>query len=118
MQKRDDFLKLEKIWPSLKKLNRNTRSQIEIESVYKGYLSRQSSEIKSFKKDELLYFPSNFNFKKIGSLSNEIVEKLNKIRPPTLGAASRISGITPPAIITLLKYVKKKNIKTRRAPIE
>ena len=51
----------------------------------------------------------NFDYSKIGSLSNEIVEKLNKVQPPTLGAASRISGVTPPAIIALLRYVKRKD---------
>ena len=49
----------------------------------------------------------NTDYKKIGSLSNEIVEKLSLIKPPTLGAASRISGVTPAAIIALLKHVKK-----------
>ena len=49
----------------------------------------------------------NFDYSKIGSLSNEIVEKLNKVQPPTLGAASRISGVTPAAIIALLRHVKR-----------
>ena len=53
-----------------------------------------------------------FDYSKIGSLSNEAVEKLSLIQPPTIGAASRISGITPAAIIALLRYVKNnKNIK-------
>ena len=43
----------------------------------------------------------------MGSLSNEIVEKLIKLKPPTLGAASRISGVTPAAIIAIMRYLKK-----------
>ena len=62
---------------------------------------------KDFKKDENLFLPSNLNYSKIGSLSNEAVEKLSLVQPRTLGAASRISGVTPAAIITLLKYVKR-----------
>ena len=56
--------------------------------------------------------PNGLDYSKIGSLSNEAVEKLSLIQPPTIGAASRISGITPAAIIALLRYVKNnKNIK-------
>ena len=51
--------------------------------------------------------PSNLNYSIIGSLSNEAVEKLSLVQPRTLGAASRISGITPAAIIALLRHVKK-----------
>ena len=50
--------------------------------------------------------PKTTNFKNAGSLSNEIVEKLIKIKPPTLGAASRISGVTPAAIIAIMRFLK------------
>ena len=62
-----------------------------------------------FKKEEGLIIPKTTNFKDVGSLSNEIVEKLIKIQPPTLGAASRISGVTPAAIIAIMRYLKKLN---------
>ena len=102
------FSKLEKIWPSLKKIDNEIKEQIEIESHYAGYLQRQKTDIESFKKEENLYFPNNFDFSKVGSLSTEVLEKLNKIQPQTIGAASRISGVTPPAIISLLRHVKRK----------
>ena len=54
-----------------------------------------------------LIIPYDTDYTKVGSLSNEVVEKLSDIRPPTLGAASRISGVTPAAIIALLRFVKK-----------
>jgi len=54
-----------------------------------------------------LIIPTNTNYKNVGSLSNEVVEKLSLINPPTLGAASRISGVTPAAIIALLRHVKR-----------
>ena len=86
--------------------------QIEIESQYAGYLDRQRDDISDFKKEENLLLPKNINYKEIGSLSNVIVEKLSIVQPTTLGAASRISGVTPAAIIALLRFVKKqKNIK-------
>ena len=110
-----NFKKLEKIWPKLSKINSETKKQIEIESHYRGYLDRQEEEIKSFKKDENLVFPKDFDYSSVGSLSNEIIEKLNKVRPPTIGAASRISGMTPPAIIALLRHVKRKKTKNKAA---
>ena len=107
-----DFNSIIKIWPELSKISEASQEQIEIESKYKNYLDRQQLDINDFKKDEKLILPLNIDYKKVGSLSNEIVEKLSKINPPTLGAASRISGVTPAAIIALLRHVKRnKNIK-------
>ena len=63
----------------------------------------------------ILVFPNNFNFNSVGSLSTEILEKLNKVNPPTLGAASRISCFTPPAIVALLRHVKKKNFNQKNS---
>ncbi len=102
-----EFDNLTKIWPEIKKIDRETKEQIEIESTYSGYIKRQMSDIEDFKKDEKLKIPKKINYTKVGSLSNEIVEKLSKIQPPTIGAASRISGITPAAIIALLRFIKK-----------
>ena len=106
------FKKLEKIWPELIPLDAETKEQIEIEAIYSSYLERQRADIDDFKKEESLVIPKTTNFKDVGSLSNEIVEKLIKIKPPTLGAASRISGVTPAAIIAIMRFLKKqKNIK-------
>ena len=97
----------------MKSIDNFSREQIEIESQYAGYLKRQRDDIVDFKKDEELTLPNHLDYNKVGSLSNEVVEKLSLIKPPTLGAASRISGVTPAAIIALLRHVKrKKNSKT------
>ena len=106
-----DFRKLENIWPELKNLNKETKEQIQVESVYSSYLERQRSDIEDFKKEETLSIPKTTNFKEVGSLSNEIIEKLTKIKPPTLGAASRISGVTPAAIIAIMRFLKKQKNK-------
>ena len=107
------FFDINKIWPQTKNLQKDVIEQIEIESQYAGYLGRQRDDIKDFKKEEAMLLPENINYKEVGSLSNEIVEKLSESQPSTLGAASRISGVTPAAIIALLRYVKKKkNSKT------
>ncbi len=99
--------KLKKILPQLNNLHKDVIEQIEIEAKYAGYLARQRADILDFKKDENLKIPKKINYKQVGSLSNEVIEKLSKIKPPTLGAASRVSGITPAAIIALLRYIKK-----------
>ena len=88
-------------------MNKDVIEQIEIEAKYAGYLERQRADILDFKKDENLKIPKSINYNKVGSLSNEIVEKLSKIKPPTLGSASRISGVTPAAIIAILRFIKK-----------
>ncbi len=104
-----NFKKLEKIWPELKKIDSETKEQILIESIYSTYLLRQKADLEDFKKEEGLKIPKIIQYKKVGSLSNEIIEKLTKIKPPTLGAASRISGVTPAAIIAIMRYIKKTN---------
>ena len=98
---------LEKKWDCLKELNTDAVQQIEIEARYSGYLKRQEAEIKAFRRDEKLLIPKGLDYKKIGGLSNEVRTKLEKVRPATLGAASRISGVTPAALTALLAYVKK-----------
>ena len=71
-------------------------------------LERQRSDIEDFKKDEELKIPQPINYNSVGSLSNEIIEKMNNVNPSTIGAASRISGVTPAAITAILRYIKKK----------
>ena len=102
-----NFSKLENIWPELKNIDLDVKEQIEIESIYSNYLERQRADIEDFKKEEGLVIPKNINFVDVGSLSNEIVEKLSSIKPPTLGAASRIQGVTPAAIIAIMRFIKK-----------
>ena len=102
------FKDIIKIWPEMSKIKEESKDQILIESQYAGYLKKQREDIKDFKKDEELILPKGLDYGNVGSLSNEIVEKLSLIKPPTLGAASRVSGVTPAAIIALLRHVRRK----------
>ena len=81
--------------------------QLETESKYAGYLKRQQADIDIFKKDENLKLREDIDYRKIGGLSNEMVAKLSKIRPSTVGEASRIPGVTPAAVTAILGYVKR-----------
>ena len=101
------FENLIKVWPKLSNISNDSKQQIEIESQYKNYLDRQQDDIDDFKKDEQLILPTDIDYSKVDSLSNEVVEKLSKVNPPTLGTAARISGVTPAAIVPLLRFVKR-----------
>ncbi len=81
--------------------------QLEIETKYSGYIERQELEVKKFKKWEAMLLPEDLDYRLIPGLSNEIVEKLSRQRPVSLGQASRISGITPAAITAIRIYLKK-----------
>ena len=87
-------------------------SQICMEIKYEGYIRRQSEQVEKFKRIEQVNIPKDFSYEAIPGLSNEIVQKLSRIRPTSLGQASRISGITPAAISVLMVYLKQNEIKT------
>ncbi len=80
---------------------------IEMEVKYAGYISRQLRQVEQFKKFERKGIPADFNYDEIKGFSMEVIEKLNKFRPTTIGQASRISGITPAAISLLLVSLEK-----------
>ncbi len=76
--------------------------RVEIETKYEGYLSRQLADIATFEKQEAKTIPDDFNYSQVRSLSSEGREKLNIIRPRSIGQASRISGVTPADVTVLL----------------
>ena len=94
-------------------INNDIFAQIEMEVKYEGYIQRQMEQVDKFKKLENVRIPENFQYNGIPGLSREIVEKLSRIRPGSLGQASRISGITPAAISILMVYLKRKEIEVR-----
>lgn len=100
---------LEKIWPETAQWTQPMREQIRIDALYAGYIGRQMEDAALYKKDENLKLSVDLDYSAIGSLSNEIVEKLKASKPETLGAASRIQGITPTALLSLLRYTKRQN---------
>ena len=101
---------LQVIWPEMGDIPASVREQIEIDAIYAGYMARQTAEIEAFRKDEALRLPEILDYAAIGGLSNEVQQKLELVRPETLGAASRIPGVTPAAVIALLRHVKKRAV--------
>jgi tRNA uridine 5-carboxymethylaminomethyl modification enzyme len=100
--------KLGAIWPALRGLPEDIATQVEIDGKYRQYLERQEADIRAFRKDEALTLPATLDYDQVGSLSAETRSKLKAARPVTLGAASRIPGITPAALAALLRFVKRK----------
>ncbi len=104
-----DMARLAQIWPALGSVDGDIAEQIEIEGRYASYLVRQNADIEAFRRDEDLLLPPDLDFDGIGGLSNEAKEKLSAARPATLGAAVRISGVTPAAITILLRHVRRRD---------
>jgi len=103
-----DLARLAEIWPELRALAPAVARQIEIEGRYQGYMERQEADIRAFRKDEALELPADLDYGAVGGLSTEIKQLLTMSRPATLGAASRIPGVTPAAVMALLRHVKKR----------
>ena len=84
--------------------------EIELQIKYSGYIKRQQEHVDRFRKLERVRLPENMEYKGLPGLSNEVVEKLNRIKPLSLGQASRISGVTPAAVSVLQVHLKKKGL--------
>jgi tRNA uridine 5-carboxymethylaminomethyl modification enzyme len=106
--------KLKKLAPELANLHPIALEQLLIESRYHHYIQRQASQIDKMKEMLAVKIPEDFQFRGIPGLSREVVEKLEKFRPPTLFSASEISGITPAAIDILHLYIQLHRERNRR----
>ncbi|HVH76306.1 MAG TPA: tRNA uridine-5-carboxymethylaminomethyl(34) synthesis enzyme MnmG [Stellaceae bacterium] len=103
-----DLKRLAAIWPELAEIRPEIAEQAEIDALYAGYLERQERDIAAYRRDEALALPADLDYRTVGSLSAELREKLDRARPATLGAAARISGVTPAALTALLRHVKRR----------
>ncbi len=101
------FPELARVWPELGAWPDDIREQVEIAGRYAGYMDRQDTDVRLYRKDEALRLPVDLDYAAIGSLSTEIRTKLTKAQPATLAAAARIPGVTPAALTALLGYVRR-----------
>lgn len=88
---------------------------VEIEVKYSGFVRRQIEEVERFRKMETIGIPPDMDFRSVRGLSNEIVEKLERSRPCSLGQASRMSGVTPVALSLLMVYLGRRG-REKNAP--
>lgn len=106
---------LVRLWPELASTGPAVVKQAEIDAQYSGYIARQEADIAAFRRDEALLIPENLDYDAISGLSNEVRAKLQMARPATLGAAARISGVTPAALTLLLSHVRREQHPRKRA---
>lgn len=104
-----DFARLTVIWPDLQGLRADVIEQLEIDAAYASYLDRQEADVRALRRDEALSLPADLDYAAIPSLSNEVRDKLQRVRPETIGQATRIAGVTPAAVTALLGYVKRRD---------
>ncbi len=100
------YEKLEEIDEDRPRLPFDVREQVDINIKYDGYIRRQMRQVEQFKKLENKKIPENINYDEIQSLRIEAKQKLNQIRPSSIGQASRISGVSPADVSVLLVYLK------------
>jgi tRNA uridine 5-carboxymethylaminomethyl modification enzyme len=100
--------RIAELWPELSSVPSPVSDQLTIDARYEGYLARQRQDIAAYRRDETLELPADLDYGAIGSLSNEVRQKLEAGRPATLGQAARISGVTPAALVALLKHVRRR----------
>ena len=97
------------LWPELGSLRPDVVEALEAESLYAGYLQRQEADIAALRKEDQLALPPGLDYAAMPSLSAELRQKLDRVRPATLGQASRIDGMTPAALAVILGHVKRQD---------
>jgi tRNA uridine 5-carboxymethylaminomethyl modification enzyme len=94
--------------PAPEPVSADVAEQIEIQARYQGYIERQRDEIDRHREQDTRALPEDFDFDQVRGLSTEVREKLNRVRPLTLGQAARIPGVTPAAVSLLLIHLKRR----------
>ncbi len=112
-----DMTVLRRLWPGIGRLRSDVVAQLETDARYAGYLERQEADIRAFRRDEALVLPEPLDYDAIAGLSQEVRDILKRVRPETLGAAARLSGVTPASLVALLGHVKRQGPR-RRAPAD
>jgi tRNA uridine 5-carboxymethylaminomethyl modification enzyme len=107
---------LARVWPLFRELNRKIGEQIEIDAKYDVYLSRQTADVESYRRDEGVLLSDDIDYASLPGLSNEVRHKLQTQRPRTIGHAGRIDGITPAALTLLVAHVRRRERKSERQP--
>jgi tRNA uridine 5-carboxymethylaminomethyl modification enzyme len=103
--------RLAAVWPELGTIDPSVVDQIEIDARYAAYLTRQEADIRAYRRDEALKLPDDLSFGSVGGLSLEMIQRLEQARPGTLGQAARLPGITPAAVVALMRHVRRSGAK-------
>ena len=101
-----DYEKIAEIDTDRKMLSEEVAEQVNINIKYEGYIRRQEQQVNQFKKMERKRIPENIDYSKVLSLRKEAIQKLDIVRPVSIGQAARISGVSPSDITVLLVYLE------------
>ncbi len=102
-----DMARLAMIWPELSALPPAIAEQVEIDAKYAVYLERQAADIHTLRKDEALALPEGLSYADLPGLSNELKQKLERVRPRTVGQAGRMEGMTPAALALIATHARR-----------
>ena len=110
-----DLARLAGIWPELSAIPAPIAAQLETDAKYAVYLDRQAADIATLRRDEGLILPDDLAYADLPGLSNELKQKLARVRPRTVGQAGRMEGMTPAALALLVTYARRQGA-VRGAP--
>ncbi|WP_426167089.1 tRNA uridine-5-carboxymethylaminomethyl(34) synthesis enzyme MnmG [Sandarakinorhabdus sp. DWP1-3-1] len=96
-----------RVWPELAEIGESCWASLVVDANYARYLKRQDQDVASFRRDESVAIVSNIDYDEVPGLSHEMAERLGAARPATLGAASRVPGVTPAALVALLPFTRR-----------
>jgi tRNA uridine 5-carboxymethylaminomethyl modification enzyme len=105
---------LMRIWPQFGAFDPKISDQLETDAKYEVYLSRQTADVESYRRDEGLVLAEDLDYAALHGLSNEVRHKLQTHRPRTVGQASRIDGMTPAALTLLVAHIRRQRPKSAR----
>jgi tRNA uridine 5-carboxymethylaminomethyl modification enzyme len=97
-----------RVWPQLAALPDDLLASLAVDANYAAYVARQDADVAALRHDEGLLLPASLDYAGVPGLSHEMVERLTRARPLTIGAASRVPGITPAALIALLPLATRR----------
>lgn len=95
------------LWPQLKAIPASLHGQLETDCRYQGYVRRQQSDIDALRRDDALLIPLDTPYHDIGGLSAESVDIFKRHKPATIGQASRLAGLTPAAVVAVIRYLRR-----------
>jgi len=104
-----------RIWPQLAGIAPTIAQQIETDAKYAVYLGRQNADVAAYRRDEGLLLPDGFAYSEMTALSMEVRQKLESVRPQTLGQAGRIDGMTPAALTLLAAHIRRSGRENKRS---
>ena len=104
------FTEIQLLWPELAVIPDNLHAQLAADCRYAGYIGRQQSDIDALRRDEAVMIPPQTDFTMVGGLSAESRDILAKYQPETIGQANRLPGLTPAAVVSVLRHVKRQQM--------